>query len=296
MPLTLVVLAGGLGSRFGGLKQLEPVGPGGARLMDYSVFDALRAGFRRVVFVIRPEMTEAFERSVRGRYPDGVQVGIAPQRLEDLPAGITLPEGRTRPWGTVQAVLAAQAQISGPFAVLNADDFYGRDALEAIVRFLHHAPPETYAVVGYRMEQTASEAGGVNRAVLEQAADGSLKGILELKNLVRSPDGSFIGEAGGGPRVVAADALVSMNLWAFAPSILPRLAAGFETFLRRGPGPAEEYYLPGAVQEVLALGSARVLVLPTSGRWCGMTYPADRPWVEATLRALSASGDYPAEL
>jgi NDP-sugar pyrophosphorylase family protein len=296
MSLTLVVLAAGLGSRFGGLKQLEPVGPGGATLMDYSVFDALRAGFRRVAFVIRPEMADAFDRSIGDRYRGRVEVAIACQRLDELPAGAAIPPGRTRPWGTTQAVLAAGPLLSGPFAVLNADDFYGRDALAAVGRFLGEAAPDTCGVVGYRLEQTASAAGGVNRAVLEQAGDGSLTGIVEVHNLLRVAEGRFQGEVGGAPRIVAADALVSMNLWALTPSVLPKLAAGFKAFLRRGPGLSGEYYLPSAVQELLAAGSLRVKVLPTTSRWCGMTHPADRPWVEATLRELVAAGEYPAQL
>jgi NDP-sugar pyrophosphorylase family protein len=296
MPLTLVVLAAGLGSRFGGLKQLEPVGPGGATLMDYSVFDARRAGFSRVVFVIRPEMTEAFDRVIGDRYRDRLEVAVACQRLEDLPGSMQVPPDRLRPWGTAQAVLAARDQVSGPFAVLNADDFYGRNALVEIARFLQHPPPDTIAVVGYRLDQTASPAGGVNRAALEQAADGNLAGIVEVKNLVEASEGRFRGEVQGEPRIVPADTLVSMNLWGLTPTIFPRLADGFAAFLTRGPGRAGEYYLPEAVREMLDEGAIRVKVLPTTSRWCGMTYPADRPRVEASLLELVASGEYPEEL
>jgi NDP-sugar pyrophosphorylase family protein len=296
MPLTLVVLAAGLGSRFGRLKQLEPVGPAGATLMDYSAFDARRAGFGRVVFVIRPEMTEPFDRLVGDRYRNRLDVAVVTQRLEDLPPLAVLPPDRVRPWGTAQAVLAAREQVSGPFAVLNADDFYGREALGSIARFLESPPQDTFAVVGYRLDQTASEAGGVNRAALEQTPDGSLTGIVEVRNLVRASEGRFRGEVHGEPRILPADTLVSMNLWGFTPAIFPRLADGFAAFLRRGPGPAVEYYLPEAVREMLDEGAVKVKVLPTSSRWCGMTYPADRPWVEATLLELVASGEYPATL
>jgi NDP-sugar pyrophosphorylase family protein len=296
MTLTLVVLAAGLGSRFGGLKQLEPVGPGGATLMDYSVFDAARAGFTRVVFVIRPEMAESFGPLVAERYRGRLEVAVVPQRLEDLPALAKLPPGRSRPWGTGQAVLAARPHVAGAFAVLNADDFYGRDALSQIAGFLREPPPDVYAVAGYRLDQTASSEGGVNRAALEQDRDGYLTDIVEVRNLTRASEGRFRGEVDGEPRIVAADALVSMNLWGLTPSVFPRLAVGFEAFLAQGPGPGDEYYLPEAIHDMLVDRSVRVKVLPTSSHWCGMTYPGDRPRVEAALRELVASGDYPTAL
>jgi len=264
--------------------------------MDYSVFDALRAGFDRVVFVIRPEMREAFDRVIVERYRDRLDVAVATQRLEDLPGSVALPPGRSRPWGTAQAVLAVQGQVSGPFAVLNADDFYGRDALAVIAGFLHHPPEDTFAVVGYRLDQTASPAGGVNRAALEQTADGSLTGIVEVRDLIQASEGRFRGEVDGEPRILPADTLVSMNLWGLTPGIFPRLAEGFASFLAHGPGRTGEYYLPEAVREMLDEGSVKVMVLRTSSRWCGMTYPADRPRVEATLRELVASGEYPEQL
>jgi len=296
-PLTLLVLAAGLGSRYRGPKQLEPMGPGGATLMDYSIYDAQAAGFSRVVFVIREEIAEVFERVIGRRYRKRLDMAVAYQRLADLPAGLAVPPGRTRPWGTTQAVLAAREQIPGPFAVLNADDFYGREALAAIGGFLRAEPAAgRYAVVGYRLEQTASAAGGVNRAVLERRSDGMLERAVEVRGLTWASEGRFRGEVEGAPRIVAADALVSMNLWGFTPAVCPDLAAGFERFLRNLPDDNAEYYLPQAVEELLRTGRARVAVLPTSSRWCGVTYSADRPWVEATLRELVAAGIYPEEL
>jgi hypothetical protein len=193
-------------------------------------------------------------------------------------------------------VLAARDRVRGPFAVLNADDFYGREAFASVAGFLRGAPPDTAAVVGYRLDKTASAAGGVNRATLERARDGSLTRIAEVRNLTWASNGRFRGELEGEPRIVAADALVSMNLWGFTPAIFPRLAAGFEGFLRSGPGPTDEYYLPEAVQEMLDRGDIRVRVLPTSSRWCGLTHPGDREWVMEMLHDLVVRGEYPEAL
>lgn len=286
-----------MGSRFGGLKQLEPVGPGNATLMDYSVFDAERAGFARVVFVIREEMLEIFEAQVLGRKSRRLEMAVVTQRLEDLPAGFEVPTDRTRPWGTGQAVLAARARVSGSFAVLNADDFYGREALSEVANFLRTpATPDSCAIVGYRLDQTSSEEGGVNRATLELDRKGFLSRIVEVKNLSEASPGRFRGEVESEPRIVAADALVSMNLWGLTVSVFPRLERGFEAFLARNPSPRAEYYLPEAMQEMISEGAASVKVIPTMSRWCGMTYPGDRPRVEAFLQELVDAGEYPASM
>lgn len=294
-PLTLVVLAAGLGSRYGGLKQLDPLGPGGATLMDYSVFDACRAGFSRAVFVIRPEIAPAFNEAMGNRYRARLEVATVHQRLDALPAGYPAPAGRTRPWGTTQAVLAAAAEIRGPFAVLNADDFYGRRSLQAVADFLRVGSAESahHAVVGYRLDATASPAGGVNRALLERGPDGRLTRITELRELVRAADGDFVAGPEASGRRVEAGALVSMNLWGFSATILPALARAFEEFLRAGPGERGECYLPDAVQAAMVRGEATVEVLPTADRWCGVTYAEDRAWVVAALRALVDEGSYP---
>lgn len=294
----LVLLAAGLGSRYGGLKQLDPLGPGGATLMDYAVYDGWRAGFGAVVFVIRPEMAEAFEQQVGTRYRGRLPVRVAFQRAEALPPPHVVPPGRTRPWGTTQAVLAAREAVDGSFAVLNADDCYGRDAIAAAARFLATRPPDAtdHAVIGYRLDQTASPSGGVNRAVLRVSASGFLEGVAETRELVAAPDGTFTGTGPEGPVRVAADALVSMNLWAFTPAIFPLLDASFRRFLEAAPGATGESYLPDAVQQALDRRETRVRVLPTASRWCGVTYAADRAWVQRELAAAVARGEYPGEL
>lgn len=298
MALSLVVLAAGIGSRYGGLKQLDPLGPGGATLMDYSVYDAWRAGFGRVVFVIRPDIAAEFAATISDRYRSRLEVATAHQRLDALPAGVALPAARTRPWGTTQAVLAAAPQLLGPFAVLNADDFYGRQSLQAVADFLRRTSLDSrcHAVVGYRLDATASPAGGVNRALLERGPDGRLQRITELRELTRTAEGNFLSTGGPGQRTVAADALVSMNLWGFALTILPALAEAFEAFLESGPGERDECYLPDAVQVAMARGQATVDVLPTSDHWCGVTYAEDRAWVGAALRSLVEQGLYPETL
>jgi UTP-glucose-1-phosphate uridylyltransferase len=222
---------------------------------------------------------------------------VVTQRLEDLPSGFELPTDRMRPWGTGQAVLAARAKVPGSFAVLNADDFYGREALGEVANFLRTpTSPDACAVIGYRLDQTASSEGGVNRATLEQDRKGFLSRIVEVKNLSEASAGRFRGEVESEPRIVAADALVSMNLWGLTASVFPRLERGFEAFLARGPSPRAEYYLPEAMQEMISEGAASVKVIPTRSRWCGMTYPGDRPRVETFLQELVDAGDYPASM
>ena len=293
----LVVLAAGLGRRYGGAKQFDPIGPGGAPLMDFAVYDAWRAGFGEVVFVVGPGHAEDARASLPMRYGKGLAVAIATQRLDDLPSGHRVPQGRDRPWGTTQAVLAAGPHLRGPFAVLNADDFYGRPAIEAAAEFLRHGgAPGHHAVLGYRLQATVSPHGGVNRAVLEQGPDGALAGIVEVRDILPGEGGRFIGMAAAGRREIAGDALVSMNLWAFGPDAPASLTRAFSEFLDAHPGPTDECYLPDAVQRMIRAGEARVDVLPTDSRWCGVTYAADRPWVAAILEELTRRGEYPERL
>ena len=296
--LTLVVLAAGMGSRYGGMKQLEPVGPSGETIMDYSVYDGVRAGFNRVVFVIRPDMESAFRAFARGRYGAKVDVATVLQRLEDVPPDVSIPAQRTKPWGTGHAVLAAEGATPGPFAVVNADDFYGREAFDAAARFLKlPSTHPTFALIGYRLEDTVSEAGGVNRGVCRVDAEGWLLGIEEVVG-IKQADGRMGRWAANGV-YYPGDTLVSMNFWCLTPAVFPILGAGFEAFLRSllpiRPSthpPIAEFPLPVAFQAALTSGAARVKVLQPGARWWGMTYPADRPAVQTAIRKMVAGGRY----
>jgi hypothetical protein len=295
LPPTLVVLAAGLGSRYGGLKQLDPIGPGATTLMDYSVFDAHRAGFRRAVFIVRPDMGQVFEQYFLHRYRDHLEVLAVPQRLDDLPPGHSVPPGRSKPWGTTHALLAARDVLPGGFAVANADDFYGRESFE-LARGVLRGGDSRNAAVCFRLDHTMSPCGGVHRAVLEQSAEGALLQVLEVRDLARSPDGRFLGNVAGTPREFPGDTPVSMNLWALTPAILRRLGEAFDRFLSRAPADRDECYLPESLQEVISRGQATIDVVSTTSRWCGVTYPGDRQWASESLAELVRAGEYPERL
>jgi len=291
----LVILAAGLGSRYGGLKQLDAVGPGGATLMDYSVYDALRSGFGDVIFVIRPDLQQPFTDFARTRFATRFHWRAVLQRLEEVPPGAVVPAGRAKPWGTTHAVLAAAAEITGPFAVLNADDYYGGEAIAAVAEFLKtETNPSTHAIAGYRLGDTRSAAGPVNRGVCRIGPDRYLETIEEVKGLEMGPDGGFSGVGESGPLRVAGDAIVSMNLWAFQRSALETLRLGLVEFFKR-PSP-DESLLPTVMRAAIARGEARVRVLKTGSRWFGITHPADREPVVAAIRRLVNEGRYPEQL
>jgi hypothetical protein len=291
----LVILAAGLGSRYGGLKQLDAVGPGGATLMDYSVYDALRSGFGEVIFIIRPDLQQTFDELARTRFGTRFRWRTALQRLEDVPPGFVVPAGRAKPWGTTHAVLAAAGEIGGPFAVLNADDYYGAEAIAAVAAFLlTETEPSTHAIAGYRLGDTRSAAGPVNRGVCRIGPDHYLETIEEVKGLEMGPDGSFTGQGESGPLRVGGDAIVSMNLWAFQRSALDTLRRGLVGFFS-GPSP-DESLLPTVMRAAIARGEARVRVLTSGSRWFGITHPADREPVVAAIRRLVKEGRYPEQL
>jgi hypothetical protein len=291
---TLVVLAAGIGSRYGGLKQMDPVGPGGEFILDYSVYDALSAGFGRVVFVVRGDILEPFRAAIGSRLARHVPVACACQELEDLPAGFAVPPGRTKPWGTGQAVLAAAAHVDGPFAAINADDFYGRPAYVALSRFLDDTAddPAAWAMVGFVLRNTLSEHGSVARGICRADADGWLQRIDETVG-IETRDGAI--REPGGP--LSGDEVVSMNFWGFKPGVFAELRRRFEQFLAlRGNDPRAEFYLPMAVQDMVAAGTARVRVLRTDSTWIGVTNRADRDGVVQAIGRLVRNGEYPARL
>jgi NDP-sugar pyrophosphorylase family protein len=299
MSLTLVVLAAGMGSRYGGLKQIDPVGPAGETVLDYAVFDARRAGFSRVVFVIRRDFEALFRDSIGARYADRVEVNYVFQAVDALPAGFISPAAREKPWGTGHALWCARAAVPGNFAVINADDFYGADSFRQLACFLTPARPSEVALVGFTLANTLSEHGAVSRGVCAVDRGGSLQEIVEHTGILPT-------DVGPGRKFSGAE-VVSMNCWGFTPAIFEGLDRQFRSFLAplglgaapAGAGPDSlkaEFYLPAAVSALVAEGQATVRVLPTASSWFGVTYREDKPRVEAALRTLIAAGEYPAAL
>jgi NDP-sugar pyrophosphorylase family protein len=299
MDLTLLILAAGVGRRYGGLKQLESVGPAGETLLEYSIYDAVKAGFNRAVLVIRPETEKEFQEALSPRISDRVALSYAYQRTSDVPNGVAAPVDRVKPWGTGQAVLAAEAEIGGPFAVVNADDFYGADSFAVLSDFLQTTqshPDRSYALAGYKVGPTLPEAGAVTRGLCRSDADDRLQTILEVRKLERYGDGARYTAADGEERLVSGDALVSMNMWGFTPAVFDQLRARFREFLIATTNGSSEFLLPDIIQAMIADGSAAVRVLRHHGAWCGITYPRDREPVRKFISALVARGDYPSPL
>ncbi|HEY1791945.1 MAG TPA: NTP transferase domain-containing protein [Opitutaceae bacterium] len=288
MAPTLLVLAAGMGSRYGGLKQLEPVGPGGETMLDFAVFDAARAGFGRMVFVIRRDFEKEFRGKVSARYEGRMGVDHVFQALGDLPLGFDVPAGREKPWGTGHAVWCARSAVTGPFGVINADDFYGQSSYRALAAFLATASGPRYALVGYRLARTLSENGAVSRGICE-VRGGRLVSITEERGIEAAAVG-----AGGR---LSGEETVSMNLWGFTPQVFDGLGAGLRRFLAASGGdPKAEFYLPAAVSALIASEEATVDVIPSADSWFGVTYRGDRPGVEKALAGLAAQGAYPARL
>jgi len=285
-----------MGSRYGGLKQLDPIGPGGETLMDYSVYDALRAGFSKLVFVIRYDMEAQFKSTIGQKFERRVQVQYAYQELEHLPAGFSVPAGRAKPWGTGHAVLAAAEVIQEPFAVINADDFYGSTSFRTLGEQLRSGDPD-YAMVGFVLRNTLSEFGSVARGVGRVNAEGFLENVTEMTRIEKDGDRARHTDAAGQTRPLSGDEVVSLNMWGFLPSLFPRLKEEFSEFLRQhGNDPKAEFYIPTAVNKMVQTGQARVKVLRTPDRWFGITYRQDRDSVLAGLNELIDRGEYPARL
>jgi len=300
MKPTLVILAAGMGSRYGGLKQVDPVGPSGETIMDYSVFDAARSGFDRVVFVIRRDFEEVFRSTIGSKYEGVIAVDYAFQATDDLPPGFTVPEARAKPWGTAHAIRAARRVVTTPFAAINADDFYGRDAFQRLGVFLMRAQASAtprFAMVGYRLDQTLSENGSVARGVCEVGADGMLVAVTEMTKLVRVPGGAENREHPDCPVKLTGAERVSLNLWGFTPALFAALEARFAAWLKAHAGnPKAEWYIPFVVDEMVSEGAAEVEVLPTESAWFGVTYREDKPQVVTAIRSLVDSGEYPVKL
>jgi hypothetical protein len=298
MQPTLLVLAAGMGSRYGGLKQMDPMGPSGETVLDYSVFDAIRAGFGKVVFIIREDFAEAFKQGIGSRFSDRIDVDYAFQKLEDIPTPFSVPAGRTKPWGTAHAVRAARDLVKGPFAVINADDFYGRDAYRAAAEFLREASASHYAMVGYPLENTLSDHGEVNRGICSRDSDGLLTNVEEYINISRGVDDCVRGTSLDGElRVITEGTPVSMNFWAFTPDFFLHLESHFTSFLEsQGNGGKSECYIPTVVDTLIRSNIADCRVLNTSSHWFGVTYPDDKPHVVTSINRLISEGEYPDSL
>ena len=300
MKPTLLILAAGMGSRYGGLKQIDPMGPAGETLLDYSVFDALRAGFDRAVFVIRPDFEQAFRERVLARFSGRIDTALAFQTLDRLPAGFAVPAGREKPWGTTHAILCARDVVEAPFAMINADDFYGRDSFAVLGRQLAGISGDStaYCMVGFTLAGTLSDHGTVARGVCRTDERCFLTDIQELTAVGRVAGDGLEGTALDGSVVaLTGNEPVSMNMWGFTPRAFPQLETDFCEFLATRGGEAKsECYIPMTVGSLVKSGQASCEVLPTTSRWFGATYAEDKAAVQANLRELVAAGEYPESL
>lgn len=298
----LVVMAAGMGSRYGGLKQIDPVGPNGEIILDYSVYDAVKAGFDKIVFVIKHEIEEDFKQVMAGKFEGIVDVEYAFQDINNLPDGFTVPEGRVKPWGTGHAVLSCKDIVDGPFAVINADDFYGRETFKLIYDELTAEKQDNgkyhYCMVGFKIENTLTENGTVARGVCEADGDGYLTGIVERTKIAKNDGRIMFTEDGEAWTEIAEGTTVSMNCWGFSPDILDELESRFASFLESSKDNMLkcEYFLPFVVDDILKEGKADVRVLSTNEKWYGVTYKEDREAVVNALKAKVLSGEYPEKL
>lgn len=292
--MTLVIMAAGMGSRYGGLKQIDPIGPHGEFIVDYSIYDAKAAGFDKVVFIIKKENLEIFRDTVGKRWEDKIKVEYAFQTAEDLPEGFTVDPGRQKPLGTGHAVWCARRVVHDAFAVINSDDFYGRDAFVKLAGFLKDAAPHQYGMAGYILQNTITENGYVSRGVC-QTENGKLRTIVERTHIERH-DGKVQYLDGEQWTPLSEDAIVSMNCWGFTPDIFEALEKGLCRFLTDTlPGNPEkaEFFLPFLVQDELSEGHCDVTVLKTTAKWYGVTYAADKPMVQSFLKEATDKGMYP---
>lgn len=289
-------MAAGMGSRYGGLKQIDPVGPSGETLMDYSVFDAIRAGFGKVVFVIRKDIEQAFKDTIGAKFEKQIPVDYVFQELTKLPAGFSVPEGRTKPWGTTQAVLVAKDAIHEPFAVINADDFYGAEGFRVLAQHLQSGSPD-YAMVGFVLRNTLSDFGSVARGVSRADSNGYLQTIQEMLKIERDGNGAKDIDASGNVTSLTGEELVSMNMWGFTPGVFTQLEEDFLQFLqKKGTDQKAECLVPTTINDLVASGKAKVKVLRTNDSWFGVTYREDRPRVIDSIKGLVDKGVYPTKL
>ncbi len=298
---TLVILAAGMSSRYGGgSKQTDDMGPSGETLLDYSVYDAKKAGFGRIVFIIRRDGEAAFRERVVSRLERHIPVTLAYQDMMDLPDGFAFPGDRQKPWGTGHAVWAARQAVKEPFCVINADDYYGRDSFKVMADYLRRpdlaGPPLAWSMVGFKLKNSLSEHGKVARGICTES-DGLLAGVEELTDIYRTAGGAENRPGGGPVRALSGEETVSLNMWGFTPELFGEFGAAFAEFLKTHINdPKAEFYIPLGVDIAIRQGKATCRVLPTSSQWFGVTYQDDKPRVVAAIKALVDAGEYPSPL
>lgn len=296
MKPTLLVLAAGLGSRYGGLKQIDPVGPGGETIMDYSIYDAMRAGFGKLVFVIRRDIEAPFRETIGARFEQRLPVEYVFQELAQVPPGFSVPGNRTKPWGTGQAILSGSEVIHEPFAAINVDDFYGANSFQALGEHLRTGGRD-FAMVGFVLRNTLSEFGSVARGACRVDTEAFLQTMTELTKIERDGDAAKYTDNDGLLRKLGGEETVSMNMWGFTPALFGQLREQFAAFLKmNGQNEKSEFYIPTVVNALIQTGQARCRVLRTEDSWFGVTYREDRPRVIERVRALITRGDYPKKL
>lgn len=300
MKPTLFVLAAGMGSRYGGLKQLDGLGPGGETIMDYSVYDAVRGGFGKIVFVIRHCFEADFREKILKKYENLIPVEIVFQELDCLPEGFKVPENREKPWGTNHAVMMGKQVIREPFAVINADDFYGRESFRILAGYLTglEGRQNNYCMVGYRLGNTLSESGSVARGICEKNANDYLETVVERTYIIRDTDGKIkYRDEQGNLQMIGENVPVSMNMWGFTPEYFNYSDEQFVDFLvKNRDNPKAEFFIPFAVNSLIISGKVKVKVLDTPSKWFGVTYADDRLGVVAKLKELTEKGEYPEKL
>ncbi|RIH66795.1 nucleotidyltransferase [Mariniphaga sediminis] len=298
MKPTLLILAAGMGSRYGGLKQVEPVGPNGEAIIDYSIYDAIRAGFGKVVFVIRESFADAFREKFGPKLEGKIEVDYVYQELDNLPKEFSLPEGREKPWGTAHAILVTKDLINEPFCALNADDFYGFNAYKVMAEYLSQSSDATeYSMVGYKLHNTLSDYGSVSRGVCDVDENNLLQKIVETTKILKREDKIISVEPDGTEKQLTGNESVSMNIWGFKPSIFNSLEEKFSAFLKNHINePKSEIFIPSVVFDMIQEEKASVKVLEADSPWFGVTYKEDKPRVVAKINQLIDAGEYPEKL
>ncbi|MCB0648932.1 MAG: nucleotidyltransferase [Saprospiraceae bacterium] len=294
---TLLILAAGMGSRYGGLKQMDSFGPNGETIIDYSLYDAINAGYGKIVFIIRDTFKQAFMDRFEPMLNGRIQTEYVCQELTDLPEGFEYNFERTKPWGTAHAVWVGRHVIQEPFGVINADDFYGRQSFQQLAQFLNNDTTENYSLIGYKLDNTLSEHGHVNRGVCQVSPEGNLTGIEECVKIARDEAGISYPDAEGKPVFLAPDTLVSMNMWGFKPSFMDYTGEVFSDFLKeRGSEEKSELYIPTVIDVLIKRGTLDVKMIETDANWFGVTYPEDKPMVSQQIDDLLKDGVYPINL